>query len=232
MAIAQTGQGGNQTTAPTLTSTFTMTATGSNRILVGITWYGSTGQTVTATYNTTAMAGVNGGASFTPASGTSKFLANAFTLVNPDSGVADVFVATKTATGGDFYSVASSYSGAAQSGQPDNFNTNSAVASTTSLTTSLTTVADNCWTVMGGFSNFAGIAASTGSTLRGSTIGGGVAAVFDSNGVKTPAGSTSMTLTSSSGSGSLMGQCDYMVSIAPVATATTTHFLASMGVGS
>lgn len=88
--------------------------------------------------------------------------------------------------------------------------------STVPYTLGLTTTVDKCWIVAGG---------NTGSTI--SITSGGIlraqdthtnAAIFDSNGNITPAGSASMTLTSSGGNMTIV-----MAAIAPATTGTTNY---------
>ena len=80
------------------------------------------------------------------------------------------------------------YEGVKTSGLPDATATNSR-ASTGAVSTSITTVADNCWLVGYGKSGTATLSAGTGTTQRENLSGFGV---FDSNGAKTPAGSYSL----------------------------------------
>lgn len=116
-----------------------------------------------------------------------------YVLVNPASGTNNVVIScsnTHYLLGG-----AVSYTGAAQSGQPDATNTNSTTG--TSLTTSVTTVANNCWTVLvnTGFASSNAPAEGTGSTRRTYEGSFGAWGLFDSNAVITPAGSYSMQTT-------------------------------------
>ena len=82
-----------------------------------------------------------------------------------------------------------SYTGAGQSGQPDNTDTSYALA--TSVTCDLTPVATDCWSVLFTKTNGGAASAGTGSTSRVSSVNG--YALFDSNG--TISGSTSMQAT-------------------------------------
>ena len=110
-------------------------------------------------------------------------------LINPASGAHNVVVSASGTSliGG----MAVSYTGAKQSAQPDAFATNSS-SGATSITTSVTTVANNCWTVLYSKIDGTAITAGTGSTQRVNNTG---KALFDSNSALTPAGSKSMTLT-------------------------------------
>lgn len=87
-----------------------------------------------------------------------------FYLVNPTTGTNSVAVTSSNAgTNG----ISQSYTGAAQTGQPDSFNVNNNGTGTTSLTTSTTVVGANCWLV-GGSSNDDGgtVGAGAGTTVR------------------------------------------------------------------
>lgn len=113
---------------------------------------------------------------------------------------------------------AADYTGVAQSGQPDNSTTNSGVS--TALTTSLTTVADNCWTFFFGAKDYDGNTwlAGSGSTLRGYENTYSSFALFDSNGPVHPAGSKSMTITETPSSSITFG--GVMASFKPAVAST------------
>lgn len=87
------------------------------------------------------------------------------------------------------------YSGVKTKGQPDASSSNHS-GSTTSLTGTVTTVADNCWLFMCGWANSSGVGAGSSTTMR---YDDGAFAVFDSNGAKTPPGNYSLTITGTSG---------------------------------
>jgi hypothetical protein len=112
-------------------------------------------------------------------------------LLTPNTGSNNVII---TASGsGSLRSKAISYTGAAQSGQPDASGTNTA-SSATSLSKSITTIADNCWTIFYTKSGGSGTySAGSGTTLINSSDAGGHI-VAHSNGVVTPPGSTSLTI--------------------------------------
>lgn len=208
-AIAYEAEGQAYVGSGTATASFSLTTAGSDRIITGFTYDQTTSQTTTATYNSIAMTEVT---NFTP-SGTAPFRFYSFYQVNPTIG-SNTCAATRSGTSNDYYFFAGTYSGAKQTGQPDNSVTNQSLATVTSLTFTLTTVADNCWTTLGAASNWGGLAASTGSTLRGSVINS-FGGYFDSNAAKTPAGSTSMTISCSTGTPSFWGPGGIMLSIAP-----------------
>lgn len=87
--------------------------------------------------------------------------------------------------------VAASYTGCATTGQPDASTTNNG---TPPLSTSLTSIADNCWHVlMSGYSGSGGTqTAGAGTTRRSFESAFFTWAWFDSNAAKTPAGSVTL----------------------------------------
>jgi hypothetical protein len=114
-------------------------------------------------------------------------------LINPTVGTNNIVVTPASTTG--ILMVASSYTGAKQSGVPDSHNKGGLQASP--ITVSTTTVADNCWVVGIGNSDNVGLTAGTGYNAVNNVQGR--IGLGDSNGVKTPAGSYSMTVTDSFG---------------------------------
>lgn len=213
MAIALDTTGGDAVTTGT-SLTYSHTCTGSNLILLVDVWVTSTGSDVVTgvTYNSVSMTLVD-----KQAVGSQYHYA--YYLLGPATGAHNVVVSTSSSQ--TIGSSSISYTGVKQSGQPD-ASAKQVVGSSTGSTTTLTTIADNCWTVLLTASN-RNETASTGSTFRkgGVTIN---AYIFDSNGAKTPAGSTSMSTTHATGA-----SCGYiMVSIAPTASytiaATTATF--------
>ena len=114
-------------------------------------------------------------------------------LLAPDSGTHDIVI-----TYGDTQSAmgfAASYAGVSQ-GAMDASATAVTSSSAESITASVTTIADNCWTFMmaGATTSPGTLSAGTATTKRAGdgTYGYGV---FDSNGPKTPAGSRSLQAT-------------------------------------
>lgn len=79
------------------------------------------------------------------------------------------------------------YSGAAQTGQPDNSGTSN--GSGTSLSNTLTSVADNCWHIMYASNEGSAFSAGSGTTKRSSFSD---PAWFDNNAAITPAGSNTI----------------------------------------
>ena len=87
-------------------------------------------------------------------------------------------------------------------------------------TESLTTIADNSWLV-GITAGRTPIGAGTSTTLRQDGTSGTDSGIIDSNGVKSPAGSYSLSVTTTSGGSNGI----LFVSIAPVATARRSNLL-------
>lgn len=196
--------------------TYTHTCTGSNRILFVSAFSNlNTGNAVSGvTYAAVAMTKI--GASISP----NNQEGSLWYLVAPATGANSVVV-TQGNAGGSIRSNSSSYTGARQpGGQPDNSTTNT--NSGTSITATLSTIFDNCWTIMLAEADGASLTAGTGSTSR--NIQGGVYGIFDSNGAKTPAGSTSMTVTASSGNNGVI-----MASFRPVPTEPVKAYQTSAG---
>jgi hypothetical protein len=159
------------------------TGSGTNRILfVAILTAGGIDTVTSVTYAGSSMTLVN------------KILSGAgesylFFLLAPTTGTNNVVITSSVSI--TIESGCVSYSGAAQV-TPEASNTNTGNAVTT-LTTTVTTISDNDWTVLSAAANTDGFAAGAGSTLRKTSNG---YAIFDSNGVITPPGSKSMTFTS------------------------------------
>lgn len=186
---------------------FSASTSGSNRILLVpiFTSYGTTGDKISGvTYNSVSMTRVSGATQIDFVSGQSFYL---YYLVAPDTGSNTL---TITATGsGEIYGTAVSYTGVNQASPIDNSTT-----TTSGGTITLTTVADNCWTLSFGRNTATGaLTASTGTTQR--SAGSGLYNIGDSNGAITPAGSTSMSWTPNNANTKLC-----MVSFAPSTTST------------
>lgn len=125
-------------------------------------------------------------------------------LVGPASGTNDIVVSfTPTPA---VYMSAASYNGVNQTGQPDAYATKSDASPTMDI--SLTTIADNCWAVIGGKNQGYTWSNGTGTTLRGTP---GISCIGDGNSAKTPAGS--YTLNVNVDGGNVVG-C--MVSFSPL----------------
>lgn len=222
MAIAfDTSANGGFANASTLT--WSHTCTGSNLVLfvhvcgdtVGT---DPTGVNVTGvTYNTVAMALI------------AKVVATGdrwiylFALIAPATGAHNIVTSGSSAfTAG----LSASYTGVSQSGLPDAFATNTAtgVGSGVAFTCTVTTIADNCWTVLATKNGVSTSTAGTGTTIRWDGGPATACAISDSNGAVTPPGAQSMSI-STSGSGNWAG---IIASFAPV---TTARRLGLLGVG-
>jgi hypothetical protein len=186
MAIAyDTSTDGGEVSGTSLS--WSHTCTGSDRILfVGMLSSDSAPNAVT--YNGTNMTLVDSARLSTP------YYSLMYMLVNPSSGANNVSI---TIDSGFVHGCSVSYTGAAQSGQPD-ASTGGVTSAATSVTGTLTTVADNSWTVMMGIQqNGTAKTAGAGTTVRLSITGNQQYAA-DSNAAITPAGSTSLIVNSGS----------------------------------
>ena len=194
--------------------TWSHTCTGSDRLLLVATIANDTAANdyVTgATYGGVAMTEIGTGLS--PVSSADNRWLHLFYLLAPASGANNVVVSASSATFIDGSSA--SYTGVRQSAQPDNTATSNSGA-VTSETTSLTTVADNCWVMLAfdGYDAGNQVAAGASTTRRVVDAEYGHLAIFDTNGAVTPAGSRSLTSVTS---GSLV-HAHIMASFAPAVT--------------
>lgn len=170
--------------------TYSHTCTGSNRGLVVFLNNNTGSATITGvTYNGVAMTQLHAFQN----SDANTYLYS-FYLLNPASGANNIVVSANTST--NMNAISMSFTGVAQSGQPDASGTvTAAVAPGAGQTKAITTVAANSW--MMAFCHGAGDPpnASTGTTSR--QLGGNArAGTYSSNPVVTP-GSTSMSFTNS-----------------------------------
>lgn len=188
------------TTATSLT--FSHTCTGSNLVLfVGVRGDGSSDTITGVTYNGVAMTKIIGHNDW------SNRWTYLWYLIAPATGAHNVVITSSSSVliNGN----ASSYTGCKQSWVPDASAKNN--ASSTTITTSVTTIADNCRTVLIGTTNV-NQAASTGSTQR--TLSSDTAFwLYDSNAALTPAWSKSMIITATS-----WGMNTVIASFAPAPT--------------
>lgn len=211
----------NSTSASgTLTSTsFSYTCSGSDRLLVlFLDRWTTSGYPSTVSYNGVAMT-LLGEHSI-------RRRWTVYYLINPDSG-ANTFVLSGLPYAHYTLSLVS-YTGVKQSSFPDASDFTQQ-GTGTAVSTSLTTVADNCWVISGSLieANVAGEpAAGTATTRRTGTNRSANSAsisAFDNNAAKTPAGSVSLEGTSAVS----RTQNFLTISIAPsTATATNSGFLA------
>lgn len=126
-----------------------------------------------------------------------------WTLASPSSGANNVSITSAVST----YVVVATYTGLG-SIQPEASANNHVGNGNTSITSSVTTLTDNAW-VLGfciyttsSYNQDAGTGATKRISIAGSPSGDSPSlGIYDSNGVVTPAGSYSMTMNASSGSG-------------------------------
>ncbi len=178
------GNNGGSTTS--LTYSYTV-GTGPNRLLV-VNLIGDTSadDITSVTYAGTPMTLV--GKVQAPSSNNWQYL---YYLLNPSSGLNNIVVTARSSH--YLISQAASWYNVRQTAQPDAFTTNTAPATSTSVTTSLTTVASGSLVVQGLWS-FGHLAAGAGATpiLIDTAIDG--AGIFVSSGSPvSPAGNVSMT---------------------------------------
>jgi hypothetical protein len=156
--------------------TWSHTVTGSNNILFGT--HSESAETsdkyVSFTYNGTGMTQV-GTRGFCTGGG----FGGMSLLINPSTG-ANNLVYTKSDTTTNMEGASASYSGAAQSGQPDSSNTDNSDSTTTNYSLSTTVVASNCWLILYTINNASAPTAGTGTTNR-QTTSSGACALGDSN---------------------------------------------------
>lgn len=196
--------------------TFSHTSTGSNLVLsLGRFANTADGTYTGATYATVALAAVND-----RPIGAGTQHTNFKLLVAPATGANNV-VLTGTDTKGNATAV--TYTGCAQTGQPDANNTATATATSVSLT--LTTVADNCWAMAyqrGDVDGFGSNNSGVTTTGRG---GANPNYYMDSNGALSPAGGKTVSF-----SGSNQGWAVVSMSLSPASA--TASFLSLTGAGS
>lgn len=199
--------------------TFSHTTSGSDRILFVYVTINNT-NTVSVTYGGNAMT------SIAVNTGSFNHYQSLWYIIAPTSGANNVVVSVSSAT---IRAYAASYTGAAQTGQPD-ASVVPAEATTTSYATSLTTVADNCWIVWGmSAMSGAALTAGTHTTVRHQPEVTAFGAAFcDSGALFTPAGSSTLTVTSSS-----QLFCSIMASFSPAGGGggATYRRLSLLGVG-
>uniref|UniRef100_A0A6H1ZT25 Uncharacterized protein n=1 Tax=viral metagenome TaxID=1070528 RepID=A0A6H1ZT25_9ZZZZ len=192
----------------TTTLTWSHICTGSDRLLVaGI--YAGADSTMSVTYGGVSMTQINRLLMTGAAAGQYIYL---FYLLSPATGANNVVSTSGTAVG--MYGAGSSYAGAKQSAQPDASATQATATSQTTLTTSLTTVADNCWVVGHAYSGNA-VTAGTNTTLRTGSVT--ALRMLDTNAAQTPAGSHSIQTTQTPAE--FIGHC--IASFAPIVSTTT-----------
>lgn len=194
MAIAYDTTAQGKATATNATLTISITPTGSNNIaLIGVADQNSIDNVTGVTYDGNACTKIASGQA-----GAGAYVSLWYYLGAPAS--AKNVVISRTLTTNALYGQVLSFSGAKQSAQPDNSNSQVGTGNVTSRTCTLTTVADNSWGAMVSYADNGSLAASTNSTLRG-TVQDTIFGMFDNSSIApiTPTGSTSMAATCSSG---------------------------------
>lgn len=204
------------------TATLSHTATGSNLLAVTSILTGNlVGSGITSVlYNGSAMTGTGDVASDGSANLVTAYL---YWKVAPSTGSQTISVTAPVSY--DNYSMAcTSYSGAAQTGQPDAHSKTQNTSATTSTTLTVTTVADNSWLVGIFRTEVGGATVGAGTTSR---YNNGDGALADSGGAKTPAGSYSLIYNFGSSV-----NCGVIMAFAPAGAATTiVHRLTLLGAG-
>lgn len=206
---------------PGTSLTWSHTTSGNNRILfVGaFDVIGATSQIAGITYAGVSLTKITG----SRVAGDRQI--SLWYLIAPALGANNVVITGSSSVTLDGQAV--SYNGVQQSSQPDASNVNTTTVST-SIITSITTVANNCWTVLVAKDIAQDtLSAGSGSTLRVNSNGMGL---FDSNGSITPPGSTSMTVadvSSTSWASAVASFSPFVRTLTNSRTLTTTRTLAS-----
>ena len=216
MAIAFDAVSTGTTTGTALT--IAHTCTGADRILFVSVHTNTTTDVITGvTYGGVAMTRVAEQQATSGGAGNLKWT-YLYMLVAPASGANNIVISASSSI--PMWGYSTSYTGAAQTGQPDSTNSANA-ASGTGFTITTTTVADNSWVVAGIRNYAANVVGSTNYTVRSAAF---PIAIGDSNGPKTPAGSIGQTATSSDGQWN-----GVQASFAPaVAASTNSNFFQFM----
>lgn len=189
IAFVGAADGGDVSSASSRTYSYTC-GSGSNRLLV---------VAVNGDANSDLITGVTyAGVSMTlidkQTAGSGERWQYLFYLLSPATGANNVVISA-SGTCDSIGSGAADYSGVSASGQPDATTKHSTAVSGNTFTTSVATVADNAWTILGDISYNSNIppTAGTGLTRRTFQASFGSWSIFDSGGVVHPAGSYSMT---------------------------------------
>lgn len=136
-------------------------------------------------------------------------------LVGASPGTANIDI--KSTSANSLGAHAMYYTGAASVGQLDN-STSQVALTGTNLTTSLTTVANNCWVVYMGSNVSGSNLAGAGMTMREGAGGFTASFIGDNNGAKTPPGSVSENVSQAGGTSTIWGVV--MASIVPSASSS------------
>ena len=216
MAIAHDAASGPAFAVAASSVTLAHTCSGDDRILVVGGFANNTAGDLTATYNGVAMTEI-------ASRNDSGSRITTFYLVAPATGANNI-VLSWSGSAAVLRVSGSSYTGAAQSSQPDSSATGADATSPFQIST--TTIADNCWVV--GYLRDTGGNAMTVEAGTTNRAGSGTSAdvLCDNNAAKTPAGSVTLGCTSIGSSGAQI-----IASIAPALPATGFKNLLLLGVG-
>ena len=187
MAIAfDVATDGGSTTGTSLT--FSHTCTGSDLVLfVGILSAVGADNVTGVTYSGVAMTRVEIRNEATP-----NRVNYLYMLVGPATGANNVVISSGSSQ--FIAGVAASYTGAAQSGQPDANTNNYGAGAGSPFATSLASVADNCWHILCATQNAGAITgAGAGTTQR--ILQSDYLGLYDANSAKTPPGSVTLNVT-------------------------------------
>lgn len=206
MAIAYDSISGTDVTATS--ATVSHTCTGSNLILFAFVSVDGGATVSTVTYNGVSMSLVN-----TQTNGGE--IQALYYLAGPATGAHNIVFTPSGSANLQIRGI--SYTGASQTGIPD-ASLAQANASSTSLSHTLTSIADNCWHTMCARDGAAAVGAGAGTTLRTSGANNGCE-FLDTNGAITPAGSNTIISTQSSPGYIRQNGCTF----APVATVVANH---------
>lgn len=192
MAIARDAFTDRQGATGASSLTYAHTCTGTDLYLLVNVRIDNTGSDVVTgvTYNAVAMTRILFKATDSGGRGIYQYY-----LINPSTGSNNVVVSTSGTN--DIYAYTASYTGVKQSSQPDASKTDEATGAT-SLTTSLTTVADNAWTTAFVRFDTNNVTSGTNYTVLGAADS---FRYGDSNAAITPAGATTITANGAGGSG-------------------------------
>lgn len=168
--------------------TWSHTCTGASLIIiVGV----LTDGTITGvTYNGVSLSLI-GSANVSGAPSYNNYL---YRLVAPATGAHNVVVSTSASA--TIAGVSASYTGVAQTGQPDNSATETAVSPGGNYSKALTPVADNCWIVFLPQNLTGTVTAVSGCVVRQAASGQNFS-LLDTNGPISPAASTTLTVSPS-----------------------------------
>ena len=204
---------GNDQTGTTWTVSYTV-GTGANRVLFLATddVVSSTSAISGVTYAGAAMTKIGGGQGDNGSGSLGDRYHTLWMLVNPATGTNN-FVMSRT-NNAYIEAAAASYTGCAQSGQPNNSSDFVHTDHTNPSNSARTSTVDNSWHIMSFHRSGSGTTASagTGTARRIVNAGSSNYAIFDSNGSITPAGSNTLQITG------IAGLITVGATISPVAT--------------